>query len=45
MRRILRKYKWLHYFGIHNADCMRQVFTEKDKWLCLITGKIFKYKK
>ena len=45
MRKILRKYKWLHYLGIHNKECLRQVFTEKNKWLCLRTGNMFKYKR
>jgi hypothetical protein len=44
MRKILRKYKWLHYLGVHNKDCMRKIFTERNAHLCLRTGNIYKFK-
>jgi hypothetical protein len=43
MRKILRKFKFLHYLGMHNKDCRRQVFTEKNTYICLRTGN--KHKK
>lgn len=39
IKRILRKYKLLHYLGFHNEDCKRRIFTTKNKHLCLRTGK------
>ena len=42
LKRILRKYKFLHYLGIHNEDCRRRIYTTKYDYLCLITGKTYK---
>lgn len=42
-RKILRKYKFLHYLGFHNKDCGRRIYTTDREYLCLRTGK--KYKK
>ena len=42
IKKLLRKYKFLHYLGIHNKDCRRRLFTTKDKYICLRTGKIHK---
>ena len=44
IRNILRTYKFLHYLGFHNKDCMRRIFTTKNKYLCLRTGNIYKHK-
>ncbi len=38
-RKILRKYKFLHYVGFHNKDCKRRLFTTKKNHICLRTGK------
>ena len=38
MRKILRKFKFLHYLGFHNKDCKRRLFTTKNKYLCIRTG-------
>lgn len=39
LRKLLRKYKFLHYLGLHNKDCKRRLFTTKNKCICLRTGK------
>lgn len=31
-----------HYIGIHNKKCRRRVFTTKNKYVCMVTGKIHK---
>ena len=32
----------LHRLGFHNKNCRRRLFTTKDKYICLITGGIYK---
>ena len=32
----------LHFLGFHNSRCRRRLFTTKDKYICLITGKTHK---
>jgi len=32
----------LHRLGFHNFKCRRRLFTTKDKYICLVTGKIYK---
>ena len=27
IKQLLRKYKFLHYIGLHNKDCKRRLFT------------------
>ena len=44
MRKILRKYKFLHYLGLHNKYCKRRIFTTKNDYLCIRTGKKCKIK-
>ena len=41
-RKLLRKYKFLHYLGLHNKDCKRRIFTIKNKYICLRTGNKIK---
>jgi len=43
MQKILRRFKFLHYLGVHNKDCRRKVFTKKNTYICLRTGN--KHKK
>ena len=31
-----------HSVGFHNKNCRRRVFTTKNKYLCMVTGKIGK---
>ena len=38
IKKLLRKFKILHYFGCHNKDCKRKIFTKNNKYLCLRTG-------
>jgi hypothetical protein len=42
IKKLLKKYKFLHYLGLHNKDCSRRIFTTKDKCICLITGTTHK---
>ena len=42
IRNLLRKYKFLHYLGLHNKDCKRRLFTTKDAYICLRTGNTTK---
>ena len=42
LNKMLRKYKFLHYLGLHNNECKRRVFTTERTYLCLRTGKIYK---
>ena len=39
IRKLLRKYKFLHYLGLHNKDCKRRLFTTPKDHICLRTGK------
>ena len=39
INKLLRKYKFLHYLGLHNKECKRRLFTTKNKYICLRTGK------
>ena len=39
INKLLRKYKFLHYLGLHNKDCKRRLFTTKNRYICIITGK------
>ena len=41
-RKLLRKYKILHYLGLHDRNCRRRLYTTKEKYLCIRTGKSFK---
>ena len=38
IKKLLRKYKFIHYLGFHNKDCRRRLFTTKNKHICLRTG-------
>ena len=38
LNRMLRKYRFLHYLGLHNKDCRRRLFTTKNKYICIVTG-------
>ena len=31
--------KILHYLGIHNHKCERRIFTTKNTYICMVTGK------
>ena len=31
-----------HFIGFHNKKCKRRFFTEKNTYICLITGNKFK---
>ena len=42
IKRLLRKYKVLHYLGFHNKDCRRRVYTTEEDYLCLRTGTTHK---
>ena len=42
IKKLLRKYKFLHYLGFHNNACRRRLFTTKDKYICLRTGNTHK---
>ena len=42
VKRLLKRYKFLHYLGMHNKDCKRRLFTTKNKNICLITGNKIK---
>ena len=43
MRLIKNKINRLtHYLGFHNKNCKRRFFTEKNTYICLITGNKFK---
>ena len=42
LKRVLRKYKFLHYIGFHNNDCRRRIYTTKQDYLCLRTGNTHK---
>ena len=43
MKHIKKKIKWLkHLIGLHNKKCKRRFFTEKNTYICLITGNKFK---
>ena len=39
IRKLLRKFKFLHYLGLHNKDCKRRLFTTPKDYICLRTGK------
>ena len=39
---LLKRFKFLHYCGLHNEDCRRRIYTTKKDYLCLITGKAHK---
>jgi hypothetical protein len=39
---LLKRFKFLHYCGIHNEDCRRRIYTTKNKYLCLRTGNTHK---
>lgn len=43
LKKILRKYRFLHYLGLHNKDCSRRVYTTNRDYICIVTGK--KHKK
>ena len=32
----------LHRIGFHNSNCKRRLFTTKNKYICLVTGNIYK---
>ena len=38
IRKLLRKYKFLHYLGFHNKDCKRRLFTTSKDHICIRTG-------
>tara|TARA_Y100001951_G_C11258005_1_gene250673 strand:+ start:523 stop:699 length:177 start_codon:yes stop_codon:yes gene_type:complete len=41
--RIKKKIKLLkHLIGFHNKKCKRRFFTEKNTYICLITGNKFR---
>jgi hypothetical protein len=42
MRKLLRKYNFLHYMGFHNKDCRRRVYTTEQDYVCLVTGNTHK---
>ena len=43
VRKLLRKYKFLHYIGFHNKDCRRKLYnTTENYYLCLRTGTAHK---
>ncbi len=45
MKHIKKKIKHLaHLIGFHNKKCKRRFFTEKNTYICLITGNKFKRK-
>ena len=45
MKNIKQKIKQLkHLVGLHNKRCKRRFFTEKNTYICLITGNKFKRK-
>ena len=39
IKKLLRKYKFLHYLGLPNKDCKRRLFTTPKDHICLRTGK------
>ena len=39
---LLKRFKFLHYCGIHNEDWRRRIYTTKNKYLCLRTGNTHK---
>ena len=43
MKKILKKFKFLHYLGFHNKDCRRRIYTKENTYICLRTGN--KHKK
>ena len=42
IRKLLRKFKFLHYLGLHNKDCKRRLFTTSKDHICLRTGNKIK---
>lgn len=42
IKKLLRKFKFLHYLGLHNNDCRRRLFTTEDEYICLRTGNTHK---
>jgi len=42
IRKLLRKFKFLHRLGFHNEDCRRRVYTTERDYLCLQTGNTHK---
>ena len=42
MKKILRRFKFLHYLGFHNEDCQRRIYTTKHNYICLRTGNTHK---
>ena len=43
MRKLTEKLNYIkHILGFHNKNCRRRVFTTKNKYLCMVTGKIGK---
>ena len=38
IKQLLRKYKFLHYIGLHNKVCKRRLFTTNKGHICLRTG-------
>lgn len=45
IKKILRKFKFLHYLGFHNKECRRRVYTTEKDYLCLRTGTYIILKK
>lgn len=42
IKKLLRKYKFLHYLGLHNEDCSRRLYTTDKDCICLRTGNTHK---
>jgi|10_taG_2_1085330.scaffolds.fasta_scaffold03242_5 hypothetical protein len=42
INKIIDRFKFLHYIGIHNKNCRRRVFTTKNDYICIRTGNTHK---
>jgi hypothetical protein len=42
IRKILRKFKFLHYLGFHNEDCERRMYDTTKDYMCIRTGNTHK---
>lgn len=41
-KKLLRKYKLLHYLGFHNEDCRRRMYNTEQDYMCIRTGTTHK---